>query len=679
MNADMLLRSSWLAVGTHLWQTTLVLVVVAVLARLLRTGPGRLQGALWTAALAKLLLPLALLGSLTGRVLSLLRAPMVPAAGYHQVLSVVWDPLGSTTTRTTAAASPPTHIGPAVAITVLWAAGALWLLLRTARDIRTSPRDALKLRDASDEVRTRIERALDGTAIDARGVSVGTDRRVPCVAGLWRPRIMVPARAALALGTEELRAILLHEDAHRRRGDLWLGAAQRIAQCVFFFYPPVWLIGRRLRHASELACDERVLASGVPARAYAGALARALSLGLDPAPGPALPGDGGSLAERFRRIGEADRYAPRLRHRAALGAGIALVALGSLLPRAPMADGAGDDLEGGVRGGVEGGVRGGVEGGVRGGVEGGVRGGVDGGVRGGVEAAVRGGVEGEVQGEIQGRVQGEVRGGVQGRVLGGVHDGVDRGVRGAIQDGIEDGVRDGVEGDMREALSARDTAGLFALPEGGDAGGDGDTGAAPKRLKASEGIEFPELVSKIEPRYPDDARAARVEGQVILDITIDESGVVRDVSVLRGIEGWLSLEQEAVRAVKQWRYRPALDHGRPVATSLMIFIQFSMDGGELGKALARLNAAETKITLSMHDVSLFDLLLELTHQASIPWIVCKDGPRCEDLRVTADWNQVTVRAALLDLAARYRLRYDVDPDGVDVTPLPLSPSSLRTP
>src|SRR5262249_6355270 len=55
---DGFLRTLWLACGRHLWESTLVLALLFVLGSCLRSAPGRLQSAFWSAALAKLFLPL---------------------------------------------------------------------------------------------------------------------------------------------------------------------------------------------------------------------------------------------------------------------------------------------------------------------------------------------------------------------------------------------------------------------------------------------------------------------------------------------------------------------------------------------------------------------------------------------------------------------------------------------
>lgn len=91
---------------------------------------------------------------------------------------------------------------------------------------------------------------------------------VPMTWGWRRPVVVLPLHFA---GWPEgrLRSVLLHELAHVRRRD-WPGhRAADLACAVYWFHPLVWMIARHLRAESEAACDDLVLASGIPAPDYA--------------------------------------------------------------------------------------------------------------------------------------------------------------------------------------------------------------------------------------------------------------------------------------------------------------------------------------------------------------------------------------------------------------------------
>jgi protein TonB len=77
----------------------------------------------------------------------------------------------------------------------------------------------------------------------------------------------------------------------------------------------------------------------------------------------------------------------------------------------------------------------------------------------------------------------------------------------------------------------------------------------------------------VAPIYPPLARATHVEGSVILEATIDEAGIVRNVHVLRSIP---LLDRAAIDAVSQWRYAPTRLNGTAVPILLTVTVAFSM-------------------------------------------------------------------------------------------------------
>jgi protein TonB len=85
-------------------------------------------------------------------------------------------------------------------------------------------------------------------------------------------------------------------------------------------------------------------------------------------------------------------------------------------------------------------------------------------------------------------------------------------------------------------------------------------------------VEPPKLIHRVDPVYPDTARRARVQGVVVMEAVISTDG---SVDRLRVISGHLLLNQAALDAVKQWKYKPTLLNGDPVEVIMTITVTFS--------------------------------------------------------------------------------------------------------
>jgi protein TonB len=108
----------------------------------------------------------------------------------------------------------------------------------------------------------------------------------------------------------------------------------------------------------------------------------------------------------------------------------------------------------------------------------------------------------------------------------------------------------------------------------------------PPKPKKLEPINLPEEAevpvadpANIAPGYPEAARAAGIEGRVILKIVISEKGEVTNVTVMRGDP---ILAQAAVEVVKTWKFTPATLEGKPIAVFRIVPINFSSKVGGAG-------------------------------------------------------------------------------------------------
>jgi periplasmic protein TonB len=96
---------------------------------------------------------------------------------------------------------------------------------------------------------------------------------------------------------------------------------------------------------------------------------------------------------------------------------------------------------------------------------------------------------------------------------------------------------------------------------------------APISLNVSSGVMAGNLLAKTLPQYPAIAKAAHIQGIVILQATISKSGSIQN---LRVISGPPTLQQAAMDAVRSWRYKPYLLNGEPVEVETTINVVFNL-------------------------------------------------------------------------------------------------------
>jgi TonB family protein len=88
------------------------------------------------------------------------------------------------------------------------------------------------------------------------------------------------------------------------------------------------------------------------------------------------------------------------------------------------------------------------------------------------------------------------------------------------------------------------------------------------------GVTAPQLVYKVEPEYTDEARKAKYQGTVTLWAVVDADGVVRQVRVQHSLG--LGLDEQALKAVLQWKFIPGKKDGKPVPVAAQIEVTFRL-------------------------------------------------------------------------------------------------------
>lgn len=321
------------AVVDHVWQSSLVAAFILVTLRIARRAPARWIEALSLVALAKLVLPLALVGSWTSQLLLSWVEP-TPAGP--------WGPIAANLLSLSVAPVivPSGALAPVASwkvISALLAALALAIVTRELFRLASSIRAAQRLsRTACKCARSplaeaRMLEAIGSARIPADRILLVGTTTAPCVAGWWRPRIVFPIALAEELEGEGLRAVLLHEDVHRRRRDPLRMLAWHAATLPFAFVPFRGTLLAALARATELVCDETVVRRGADPEAYAAAIVHVARRGFATAGVSSLMGMP-VLSSRLARIRGQRRKRLMISHRLTLGAAITLVGALSFTP-----------------------------------------------------------------------------------------------------------------------------------------------------------------------------------------------------------------------------------------------------------------------------------------------------------------------------------------------------------
>lgn len=93
-------------------------------------------------------------------------------------------------------------------------------------------------------------------------------------------------------------------------------------------------------------------------------------------------------------------------------------------------------------------------------------------------------------------------------------------------------------------------------------------------IAVGPGVTPPSILKRIEPKYSEEARQAKISGSVVLALTVDETGSPRDIRVLRPL-GY-GLDEKAIEAVQHWKFAPATKDGKPVAIFSNIEVTFKL-------------------------------------------------------------------------------------------------------
>jgi TonB family protein len=107
----------------------------------------------------------------------------------------------------------------------------------------------------------------------------------------------------------------------------------------------------------------------------------------------------------------------------------------------------------------------------------------------------------------------------------------------------------------------------------GDGVGGGTGGGF---YRPGNGVTLPVVLREVKPQYTSDAMRAKVQGSVTIQAIVRTDGTVGDVSVVRSLDSTFGLDEEAMKAARQWRFRPGTRLGEPVPVIITIELTFTL-------------------------------------------------------------------------------------------------------
>lgn len=409
--------------------------------------------------------------------------------------------------------------------TVEWAR---WRTLARAADSIVHPRTRAAYESASD----RSGRAT--------GLVVSAACTAPMVVGILRPAVVVPGGYGRGMAFEEMESVFLHELEHVARRDNFTAAMAELIGAIFWFDPLHWVARRRLLELREAACDEGVLARGCGAEPYLNALAKTCRAAVSPA--VACMADL-RIRERMESIMSYRDVSPRwVSERAVRALGIFILALAGLgialfAPADSLAEPSGQHR---------------------------------------MSVSTRPGPDGVLY------LDGEVR------TSGGELVMVPRTTATPGQPVVMT-TQKGERLYRLTVTAAADGSGLAKLEvlDGGELVDSvlqtfppaaADPTPAPRAAPRSgyerigPDVTPPRIITRVDPVFPPEAKAARISGIVIVQALIGKDGLVHEATALKRLP--FGLDQAALDAVRQWTFTPALRDGEPVAVVFNVTINF---------------------------------------------------------------------------------------------------------
>ena len=90
------------------------------------------------------------------------------------------------------------------------------------------------------------------------------------------------------------------------------------------------------------------------------------------------------------------------------------------------------------------------------------------------------------------------------------------------------------------------------------------------------GVTMPTIVTEVKPDYTPEAKKARIQGLVEMSVVVKDDGSVGEVKVTKSLDQKYGLDDQAVIAMKKWKFRPGTKEGKPVAVLVNVEMTFKL-------------------------------------------------------------------------------------------------------
>lgn len=252
-----------------LWQSSLLIAAVFALDLALRRRVrASVRYALWLIVLVKLLLPPSF-ASPASLAYWVIPAPQLPPAPKPAPTYIV------TYGNPTIAELPfPVHSVRPVAepeafrptptlrawLLISWTVAGLWLAVILCRRTQRVRQRLTRAEAPADDLSGLLEKCRRQLRLRCPvRLRISEDNTSPAVCGLFRPVILLPRQLTASLNQSQMRAVLLHELIHLKRGDVWVNCVQTLLQIFYWWHPLLWLANARIRRVREETVDDAVM------------------------------------------------------------------------------------------------------------------------------------------------------------------------------------------------------------------------------------------------------------------------------------------------------------------------------------------------------------------------------------------------------------------------------------